>query len=328
VRRQRRAAARPVVLLRAHAARQGAAGRRRQPPRGAAQRHQRGARRQPGVHALGLPQRRGRRAHHPDHQDGLRLRLPARPQRLRGRDHRRPRQPGDRRARRAVRRRGRAVQRLLRLLGLQGRAGLPADHPGPAGAVAAAPRLRGARRVTSQAANAPRRSRLGYWIRGGLLALFLAFVVALPFTAGAFELRLANVVGMYALVVLGLVLLTGYAGLASLGQAAFVGSGAYTAAIAASRYGVDPWLSILAGMAVSVLLAWLIGLVTLRLKGHFLALATLAWGLVITGVLRNWLSVTGGNTGFGSATGNRIPPLSFFGNEIRGDREYYFLVWG
>lgn len=181
--------------------------------------------------------------------------------------------------------------------------------------------------MTSQAANAPRRSRLGYWIRGGLLALFLAFVVALPFTAGAFELRLANVVGMYALVVLGLVLLTGYAGLASLGQAAFVGSGAYTAAITASRFGLDPWLSILAGMAVSVALAWLIGLITLRLKGHFLALATLAWGLVITGVLRNWMSVTGGNTGFGGATGNRIPPLTLFGNELRGDRDFYFLVW-
>src|SRR5690606_17575490 len=166
------------------------------------------------------------------------------------------------------------------------------------------------------------------WLRGGLLALFLATLVALPFTAGAFELRLANVIGMNALVALGLVLLTGYAGLASLGQAAFVGSGAYTAAVLASRYGLDPWLSIVAGMAFSVLLAWLIGLVTLRLKGHFLALATLAWGLVITGVLRNWLSVTGGNTGFGSATGNRIPPLAILGHEIRGDRDYFFLVWG
>ncbi|HZJ08555.1 MAG TPA: branched-chain amino acid ABC transporter ATP-binding protein/permease, partial [Trueperaceae bacterium] len=68
--------------------------------------------------------------------------------------------------------------------------------------------------------------------------------------------------------------------------------------------------------------------VTLRLKGHFLALATLAWGLVITGVLRNWMSVTGGNTGFGSATGNRIPPLTIFGHELSGDRDYFILVWG
>jgi len=170
--------------------------------------------------------------------------------------------------------------------------------------------------------------RAGVWLRGGLFVAFIALLIALPFTAGAFELRLANVIGMHALVALGLVLLTGYAGLASLGQAAFVGSGAYTAAILASSYGLNPWLSILAGMALSVVLAWLIGLVTLRLKGHFLALATLAWGLVITGVLRNWMSVTGGNTGFGSATGNRIPPLTIFGHELSGDRDYFILVWG
>jgi branched-chain amino acid transport system permease protein len=161
-----------------------------------------------------------------------------------------------------------------------------------------------------------------------LLVAFLAVLIALPLTAGPFALRLANLVGMYALVVLGLVVLTGYGGLASLGQAAFVGSGAYTAAILASRFGVDPWLSIAAGVLLSLVLAWLIGLVTLRLKGHYLALATLAWGLVITGVLRNWLSVTGGNTGYGSATGNRIPPLSVFGEELRGDRLYFVLVWG
>ncbi len=170
-------------------------------------------------------------------------------------------------------------------------------------------------------------SRLGLWLRRGLLALLLAVLAAMPFVADAFTLRLANVIGMNAIVVLGLVLLAGYAGLASLGQAAFVGTGAYTAAILASRYGLDPWLSIVAGVLVSIFIAWLIGLITLRLKGHFLALATLAWGLVITGVLRNWMSVTGGNTGFGSATGNRIPPLSVLGDPIRGDREYFFLVW-
>lgn len=173
-----------------------------------------------------------------------------------------------------------------------------------------------------------RAGRAGAVLRAGLLALFLAALVAMPLASGAFGLRLANLVGMYSLVVLGLVLLTGYGGLASLGQAAFVGSGAYTAAIFASRFGLNPWLSIVAGVLVSLLLAWCIGLITLRLKGHFLALATLAWGLVITGVLRNWLSVTGGNTGFGSATGNRIPPLTLFGNELRGDRVYFLLVWG
>ena len=115
------------------------------------------------------------------------------------------------------------------------------------------------------------------YIRGGLLALFLLGMVLLPLLASPFTLRLANVIGMYALVAMGLVLLTGYAGLASLGQAAFMGTGAYTAAIVASRYGVNPWLALVVGIVLSVIIAWLIGLVTLRLKGHFLALATLAW---------------------------------------------------
>ncbi len=166
------------------------------------------------------------------------------------------------------------------------------------------------------------------WIRTGLLVLFLVGMALLPVFASAFTLRLANVIGMFALVVMGLVLLTGYAGLASLGQAAFMGTGAYTAAIVASRFGVNPWLSLLAGILLSLLIAWVIGLVTLRLKGHFLALATLAWGLVITGILRNWIPVTGGSTGLGGATGHRFPPLSLFGYELRGDRLYFIVVWG
>ncbi len=167
----------------------------------------------------------------------------------------------------------------------------------------------------------------GTLVRGGLLAAFVLALVLMPLLAGPFTLRLVNLIGMYGLVVMGLVLLTGYAGLASLGQAAFVGTSAYMAGILASRFEVGPWLSLVAGVVTSVLVAWLIGLVTLRLKGHFLALATLAWGLVITGVLRNWIPVTGGNSGFGGATGHRFPPLSLFGNELRGDRAYFVLVW-
>ncbi len=160
-----------------------------------------------------------------------------------------------------------------------------------------------------------------------LLGLFLVGLAVTPLLASVFYVRLLSLVGLYGLVVMGLVLLTGYAGLASLGQAAFVGMGAYTAAILASRFGLNPWLGILAGIGLSVLIAFFIGLVTLRLKGHFLALATLAWGLIITGILRNWIGVTGGNTGFGSATGNRYPPLSLFGFELRGERIYAYLIW-
>ncbi len=180
-------------------------------------------------------------------------------------------------------------------------------------------------KVTSESVTTSTQARFPW--RAGLLSLFLLFVAIAPFVLSGFYLRLLNLIGMYSLVVMGLVLLTGYAGLASLGQAAFVGTGAYAAAILSSRYGLNPWLGIVAGILLSVGIAWLIGLVTLRLKGHFLALATLAWGLIITGVLQNWIPVTGGNTGFGSATGNRFPPLSVFGFELRGERVYYYLVW-
>ncbi len=163
--------------------------------------------------------------------------------------------------------------------------------------------------------------------RPALLGLFLTAVAVLPLLTSPFYVRLLSLVGIFGLVVMGLVLLTGYTGLASLGQAAFVGVGAYTAAILASRFGVNPWLGMVAGVLLSGFIAWLIGLVTLRLKGHFLALATLAWGLIITGVLKNWMSVTGGNTGYGSATGNRFPPLSLFGYELRDERAYYYLIW-
>ena len=164
--------------------------------------------------------------------------------------------------------------------------------------------------------------------RLGLLAAFLIFLTVAPWVLSPFYVTLLNFIGMYSMVVMGLVLLTGYAGLASLGQAAFMGVGAYAAAILSSRYGLNPWLGILSGVALSSLVAWLIGLITLRLKGHFLALATLAWGIVITGILRNWIEVTGGNTGYGIGAAQRIPALSVFGFSFRDERFYYYLVWG
>jgi branched-chain amino acid transport system permease protein len=163
--------------------------------------------------------------------------------------------------------------------------------------------------------------------RAILTAAVVAAIALIPWLAGPFQVRLLSVIGLHSIVAMGLVLLTGHAGLASLGQAAFVGTGAYAAAILAGRFGLNPWLGIAAGVVLSLLLAWLIGLVTLRLKGHFLALATLAWGLIITGVLSNWIEVTGGNTGYGSATGNRFPPLPFFGGPLLDERAHYYLIW-
>ena len=187
-------------------------------------------------------------------------------------------------------------------------------------AVPQAERLEPKRSASERVARVPWRSIL--------LAALLFFLAAAPWLLSPFYVTLLNFIGMNSMVVMGLVLLTGYAGLASLGQAAFMGVGAYVAAIFSSRYGVTPWLGILSGVVLSSLVAWFIGLITLRLKGHFLALATLAWGIVITGILRNWIGVTGGNTGYGIGAEQRIPALSLFGVSLRDERLYYYLIWG
>jgi branched-chain amino acid transport system permease protein len=94
-------------------------------------------------------------------------------------------------------------------------------------------------------------------------------------------------IGLYALVALGLVLLTGVAGLTSFGQAAFVGIGAYAAAYLATQTGWPPLVSLAVGVALAVLAALLLGALTLRMSGHYLPLATIAWGLALNYTMAN-----------------------------------------
>jgi len=128
-------------------------------------------------------------------------------------------------------------------------------------------------------------------------------------------------IGMYAIVALGLVLLTGVAGLTSFGQAAFVGIGAYTAAYLATTTGVSPWLTLLIGVTLSVLAAVLLGALTLRMSGHYLPLATIAWGLALNYTMANmeWLGKYDGILG--------IPPMTLFGVDLGTGRGLHPLVW-
>jgi branched-chain amino acid transport system permease protein len=96
-----------------------------------------------------------------------------------------------------------------------------------------------------------------------------------------------NYIGLYALTCLGLVLLTGIVGLTSFGQAAFVGVGAYTTAWFTLNMGISPWLTLLIGIAITLISALVLGLITLRMSGHFLPLATIAWGLALYFLLGN-----------------------------------------
>ena len=153
------------------------------------------------------------------------------------------------------------------------------------------------------------------------LLLFIAALAVAPLFLPEFYVTLLNYIGLYAIVALGLVMLTGVGGLTSFGQAAFVGLGAYTSAYLTTVHGVSPWLTLPAGLLVTAVVAGSLGLVTLRLSGHFLPLGTIAWGISLYYLFGN-LNALGGHTGI---TG--IPPLQLFDLEIRSGREFFYLIW-
>src|SRR5690625_6051928 len=115
------------------------------------------------------------------------------------------------------------------------------------------------------------------------LAMVIVALFALPFSSLTPEYWITqlNYIGLASLVVLGLLLLTGVGGLTSFGQAAFVGIGAYTTAYLTTTGGWPPWLTLFVGLAITFVVAWVLGAVTLRLSGHFLPLSTIAWGLAL-----------------------------------------------
>jgi branched-chain amino acid transport system permease protein len=152
----------------------------------------------------------------------------------------------------------------------------------------------------------------------------VAFIVALacvPLFAPQFWVTLGNYIGLYSIAVLGLVILTGVAGQTSFGQAAFVGLGAYTTAYLTTNYGTSPWLTLPIAIAITLVVALALGFITLRMKGHYLPLATIAWGISLFLLFGN-LEFLGGHTG---VTG--IPALAPFGFDLKNERHFYLLIW-
>ncbi|MEO9191140.1 MAG: branched-chain amino acid ABC transporter ATP-binding protein/permease [Acetobacteraceae bacterium] len=137
---------------------------------------------------------------------------------------------------------------------------------------------------------------------GALAAL--AACIAAPFLLPIFWVTLFGYVGLAAMVALGLVLLTGISGQTSFGQASFVGLAAYATALL-SKSGHSPFLGLLAGLALTAAVAWLLGLITARLSGHFLALISVAWGISFFSLFGT-LPFLHGFNGIGD-----IPPLPF-----------------
>jgi branched-chain amino acid transport system permease protein len=154
----------------------------------------------------------------------------------------------------------------------------------------------------------------------------VTFVVALlllpQLPVPEFWITQLNYIGLYALVALGLVLLTGVAGLTSFGQAAFVGIGAYTTAVLTVNQVASPWLTVFAGIAITCAGAVVIGWLTLRMSGHYLPLATICWGLSLNYLMANmdFLGKFDGILG--------VPALQFFGVSLNQGRALFYLIWG
>jgi ABC-type branched-subunit amino acid transport system ATPase component/ABC-type branched-subunit amino acid transport system permease subunit len=155
------------------------------------------------------------------------------------------------------------------------------------------------------------------------ILIFALLLAAIPFIPGMppFWIVLLNNIGLAALVAMGLVLLTGVGGLTSFGQAAFCGFGAYTTAVLTTAYGVSPWLTLPLSLLVSGIAAVLLGLVTVRLSGHYLPLGTIAWGIGLF-YLFSKLEFLGRNDGI---TG--IPPLSIGALKMLDAGTIYYVIW-
>jgi branched-chain amino acid transport system permease protein len=185
---------------------------------------------------------------------------------------------------------------------------------------------RGARREDNRAAAAhPIGVRARLHPRAARIAVIAAAVVlaVIPAVAGGGAVSSLTIAGLVFIAVMGLDVLMGYAGQISLGHAAFVALGGYGAAIAAVRYHVPPLGGIVVGLALSLACAAVLAFITVRLRGIYMALATLAFGLLVDTLTVGVSDLTGGPSGL---TG--IPHFSLGGVTFADARANYYLVWG
>lgn len=154
--------------------------------------------------------------------------------------------------------------------------------------------------------------------------LVLAVVIAvLPLLLPSnYYFRVASLVWVSAFAAIGLNILMGNAGQVSLGHAGFFGIGSYAAAIGPAHLGIAPWLSILVGAVISAVLAYLVGRPILRLKGHYLAIATLGFGVLVALVITTESHWTGGPDGM------PVAKLTLFGWRASGSNVWYWISGG
>jgi branched-chain amino acid transport system permease protein len=151
----------------------------------------------------------------------------------------------------------------------------------------------------------------------------VVILAVLPLSSATPEFWITQLdyIGLASLVVLGLVLLTGIGGLTSFGQAAFVGIGAYTTAYLTTAAGWSPWAALAAGLAITFVVAYVLGAITLRLSGHYLPLGTIAWCLSLYYLFGN-LEFLGQYDGIAG-----IVPIHVFGLSLSSGRHIFYLIW-
>jgi len=149
-------------------------------------------------------------------------------------------------------------------------------------------------------------------------------VMTIPlYVSDAYYLSVMAFMGSKFMMALGLSLLLGQAGQISLGQAGFVGVGAYGAAILTTRLGFNPWLAMVLATVLAATIAGLVGMPALKLKGYYLAMATLGVNEIIFILLVQLKGLTNGTDGITS-----IPSLTIGGLDLTSPRAYHLLVWG
>lgn len=164
------------------------------------------------------------------------------------------------------------------------------------------------------------------------MALFFVLLLTLPFALSEilealriqklnYIMNLVNLIGIYIIGAHGLNILTGFTGQISLGHGAFMGVGAYASAILVANSGLSFWVALpLAGL-ITAMLGMVFGIPSLRLKGLYLAIATMAAQFIIEYAMRNWTSLTGGSAGMFA------PSPSIFGFDLDNDVRYYYLIY-
>ncbi len=159
-----------------------------------------------------------------------------------------------------------------------------------------------------------------FYLKVILLAIFI--IVLSIFIKSSYFLLILNLIALNTIIVIGLNLLIGFAGQISLGHAAFYGIGAYSSAILTTFYNVNPWLAMLLAVIITGLIAYFIGIPTLKLKGHYLVMATLGLNIIFSIVIIQWEELTGGPDGIAG-----IPYLQIGSFSFNSDKKILYLCW-